>query len=333
MADKTLIIAEAGVNHNGDPNLAFRLIRAAAETGIDIVKFQTFTPKLLATKAAGKAEYQVKNEGEGASQLEMLQKLHLPENAYPMLMDECAANGIEFLSSPFDLASISFLQEIGITRWKIPSGEITNYPYLKKIAACPGQVILSTGMATLQEIEAAIRILNPNNDRELILLHCNTEYPTPFPDVNLRALETLRRVFGVPVGYSDHTAGIEVAVAAVALGAAVIEKHFTLDRSLPGPDHQASIEPTEFKSMVLSIRNIEAALGNGQKAPSQSESKNIPIVRKSLVAARRILAGETFSDENLTTKRPGTGISPMLWESVVGRKAKRNFEEDEMIEL
>lgn len=333
MAEKTLIIAEAGVNHNGDPNLAQRLIRTAAKIGADIVKFQTFTPKALATKAAGKAEYQVKNEGEGASQLEMLQKLHLPENAYPMLMGECTANGIEFLSSPFDLASIDFLREVGITRWKIPSGEITNYPYLKKIASCPGQVILSTGMATLQEIEAAIRILNPNDDRELVLLHCNTEYPTPFPDVNLRALETLRRVFGVPVGYSDHTAGIEVAVAAVALGASVIEKHFTLDQNLPGPDHKASLEPHDFEKMIRSIRNIESALGNGEKVPSKSESKNIPIVRKSLVAARRISAGEMFSEKNLTTKRPGTGISPMKWESVIGQKAKRDFEEDEMIEL
>ena len=333
MALKTLIIAEAGVNHNGDPDLALQLIRTAAEIGADIVKFQTFTPKNIATKAAAKAKYQEKNEGNSVSQLEMLQRLHLAETAYPALMNECAERGIEFLSSPFDLDGIDFLSGLGIKRWKIPSGEITNYPYLKKIAACPGQIILSTGMATLPEIEAAINTLSGGSNRDLILLHCNTEYPTPFPDVNLRAIETLRRTFGVPVGYSDHTEGIEIAIAAVALGATVIEKHFTLDRNLPGPDHKASIEPNEFSRMVQSIRNIEDALGDGRKIPSQSESKNILIVRKSLVAARKIIAGETFSSENLTTKRPGTGLSPMVWESVLGQTAKRDFEEDEMIEL
>lgn len=333
MAEQTLIIAEAGVNHNGDPDIAKQLIRTAAEAGADIVKFQTFTPKSLATKAAAKATYQEKNEGNSASQLEMLQKLHLPEAFYPELIRECRDAEIEFLSSPFDLASIDFLKGHDIMRWKIPSGEITNYPYLKKIAACPGQIILSTGMATLPEIEAAVKVLTATTARDMILLHCNTEYPTPFPDVNLRALETLRKEFGFPVGYSDHTEGIEVAVAAVALGAAVIEKHFTLDRNLPGPDHRASIEPTEFKRMVQSIRNIENALGSGIKTPSASESKNIPIVRKSIVAARRIETGESFSAENLTTKRPGTGLSPMQWESVIGKKAGRIFEEDEMIEL
>lgn len=333
MNNKTMIIAEAGVNHNGDINLAKQLIQKSAEIKADIIKFQTFTPESLATKFAQKASYQKQRFANESSQIEMLQKLHLSESAYSDLQAECKKCKIEFLSSPFDIRSIDFLAKIGVSRWKIPSGEITNYPYLKKISELEGQIILSTGMANLGEIEAAIRVLDPASKRDLIILHCNTEYPTPFDDVNLNAMITLKREFGFPVGYSDHTNGIEVAIAAVAMGAIVIEKHFTLDKTLEGPDHKASIEPHEFGRMVQAIRNIERSLGNGIKKPSPSESKNIPVVRKSIVASRQIEKDEIFTSDNITTKRPGTGISPMRWQEVIGKKAGKTYNQDELIEL
>lgn len=333
MIHKTLIIAEAGVNHNGDIRLAKELIRKAGEINADIIKFQTFTPKALATRTAGMAKYQAEREDAESSQLEMLTKLQLPIDAYPELQQDCIKFGVEFLSSPFDLSSIDFLAKINTTLWKIPSGEITNYPYLRKIAILPGEIILSTGMSNLNEIESALTVLRTEDaNRKITLLHCNTEYPTPYLDVNLKAMEALRTEFGLPVGYSDHTEGIEVAIAAVALGATVIEKHFTLDRNLPGPDHKASLEPKMFGAMVRAIRNIEKSLGSGIKQPSPSEMKNIDIVRKSIVAAKPIRAGEQFTIDNLTTKRPGTGISPMNWERIIGRISSRNYKEDEAIE-
>jgi N,N'-diacetyllegionaminate synthase len=330
-----LIIAEAGVNHNGDLILARRLIDVAAEAGADMVKFQTFRADQLVTAQARKAEYQLRSTEVGESQYEMIRRLELTREMHYDLFDYCQARGIRFFSSGFDLESVDFLVELGLDCFKIPSGEITNLPYLRHVGRYGKSVILSTGMATLDEVGAALRVLEQagtSRDR-ISVLHCNTEYPTPMCDVNLRAMLTIRDVFDVAVGYSDHTPGIEVAIAAVALGAKVIEKHFTLDRNMPGPDHKASLEPDELKAMVAAIRNIQQALGDGVKRSSPSEEKNLLIARKSLVAARAIRSGELFSAANLTVKRPGTGLSPMRWDEVIGSKASRDFAPDELIEL
>ena len=329
-----LIIGEAGVNHNGSIVMAKQLIDAAAIAGVDYVKFQTFKAKKLVTKGAKQAEYQQRNAAED-SQYAMLKKLELSEAQHEELITYCMQKGVRFLSTAFDLESIEYLHSLHLGLWKIPSGEITNYPYLKKIAQYGEPVIMSTGMCSMDDIEQALNVLLNNGlTREQIsLLHCNTEYPTPMQDVNLKAMLQLRDKFGAKVGYSDHTKGIEVPIAAVALGAGVIEKHFTLDRTLPGPDHKASLEPNELKAMVDAIRNIEQALGDGQKHVSASEEKNMAIARKSIVAAKDIKRGELLTEENLTTKRPGSGISPMRWEEVIGTKAIRDFAEDELIEI
>jgi len=334
-SQRVLVIAEAGVNHNGDMELARRLVAAAAAAGADVVKFQTFSAERLATRDARKADYQGRTTGTHESQQAMLSKLELSAEAHHMLIDCCRQHEIEFCSSGFDERSVDLLAELGLNRFKIPSGEVTNLPYLRHIGRLGGPLILSTGMASLEEVESALAVLEgAGTPRQCItVLHCNTEYPTPISDVNLRAMLTIRDRLGVAVGYSDHTEGIEVAVAAVALGATVIEKHLTLDRTLPGPDHRASLEPDEFQAMVRAIRNIELALGDGIKRPSQSELKNSPIARKSLVAAQYIRAGEQFSPQNLAVKRPGTGLSPMRWDEAIGQRAKRDFQPDELIEL
>lgn len=333
----TLIIAEAGVNHNGSIELAKRLVDKAKEAGVDYLKFQTFKASKLVTKAAKQAEYQQKNIGkEGDSQYQMLKKLELSPDEHEILIDYCKELGIKFFSTAFDFDSIDYLHSLNLGLWKIPSGEVTNYPFLKRIGAYNEPTILSTGMCDMEDVRAAVDALYKNglSKENLILLHCNTEYPTPFEDVNLKAMDALRNEFGVEVGYSDHTKGIEVPIAAVALGATVIEKHFTLDRNMEGPDHKASLEPDELKAMVSAIRNIEKAVGgDGSKHVSESEKKNIAIARKSIVAACDIKAGDVFTEQNLTVKRPGNGISPMRWEEVLGQEAKRNFAEDELIEL
>lgn len=331
---KTLIIAEAGVNHNGDLGLARRLVQQAAWSGADLVKFQTFRTEKSITRHAPKAEYQVESTGAQESQFEMVRKLELSEQDHRVLAEECRAQDIGFFSTAFDFESFDLLQSLGVERVKVPSGELTNLPYLRYLARVRKPMMVSTGMATLGEIEAALQAIEAaGTPREMItLLHCNTEYPTPMADVHLRAMATLGLVFGVPYGYSDHTQGIEVAVAAVALGACVIEKHFTLDRSMPGPDHQASLEPDEMREMVKAIRNIEQALGSPLKRPSPSEAKNRAIARKSIVASVPIRAGERFDESNLGTKRPGTGISPMHWDDIVGRVATRDYAVDELIE-
>lgn len=326
------IIAEAGVNHNGSFDLACKLVDAAKTAGVDCIKFQTFKSKNLVSRNAQKADYQKTITGDG-SQVDMLKKLELTYDEFLKLKEYCDQVGICFLSTPFDFDSIDFLDSIDMPFWKIPSGEITNYPYLVALAKTGKPVVMSTGMCDIMEIEAAIKVLRENGTKEIKLLHCNTEYPTPFEDVNLRAMQTMRDTFGLEVGYSDHTKGIEVPVAAVALGATVIEKHFTLDRDMEGPDHKASLEPGELAAMVSSIRHIEKALGSGNKTPSPSEKKNIVIARKSIVAKRAIKAGEIFTEENITVKRPGSGISPMRWMEVLGAKAARDFDEDELIEL
>jgi len=330
-----LIIAEAGVNHNGDLAIARQLIDVAAEAGADLVKFQTFSADRLVTTDAKKANYQIQTTDAAESQHAMIRRLELTRDMHQLLIAHCQTRGIEFFSTGFDPESIDLLVELGLDCFKVPSGEITNLPYLRHVGRFGKRVIISTGMATLGEIEAAMDLLEQaGTPRDRItVLHCNTEYPTPMADVNLRAMLTIRDAFGVAVGYSDHTQGIEVAIAAVALGATVIEKHFTLDNNLPGPDHKASLEPDELKAMVLAIRNIEQAMGDGIKRPSASEAKNKPIARKSLVAARSISAGECFNKSNLTVKRPGTGLSPMLWDEVLGRRAPRDFALDELIEL
>lgn len=330
-----LIIAEAGVNHNGDLKLARQLIDVAVDAGADLVKFQTFSANRLVTTYAAKAEYQTKTTDAAESQHEMIRRLELNREMHDLLIEHCKSRGIGFFSTGFDIASIDLLASLGLNCFKIPSGEITNLPYLRHVGRFGKPVILSSGMATMGEIESALEVLTSAGVRreQITVLHCNTEYPTPMKDVNLRAMIAIREAFGVSVGYSDHTAGIEVSIAAVALGATVIEKHFTLDRGLPGPDHKASLEPLELKSMVASIRNIEAALGDGIKRPSGSELKNRPIARKSLVAVVPIHKGEIFSDANVTAKRPGTGLSPMLWDSVIGRKASRDFAVDELLDL
>ena len=333
-----LIIAEAGVNHNGSIEIAKQLVDKAVEAGADVIKFQTFKAEKLVSKSAKQAEYQKKNIGNEAdeSQLNMLKKLELSEDDHQMLIDYCQKRGIQFFSTAFDMGSIEYLHSLNLGLWKIPSGEITNYPYIKKIAMYHEPVILSTGMCEMNDINAAMNVLLNNGVKrsQITILHCNTEYPTPYEDVNLRAMTSLKDEFKVEVGYSDHTKGIEVPIAAVALGATVIEKHFTLDRNMEGPDHKASLEPDELKAMVSAIRNIEKAIGgDGTKHISESERKNIAIARKSIVAACDIKAGESFTEENLTVKRPGNGISPMKWDEIVGMTAKRDFEEDELIEL
>ena len=329
---KTLIIAEAGVNHNGSFELAKQLVDQAKEAGADFVKFQTANLDALVSKHAEMADYQKENTGQKISQKDMLSKLLLPYEDFIKLSEYCQKVGIEFLSTPFDIESIYFLKDL-VPFWKVPSGEVTNYPYLAEIARTTMPVILSTGMCELSEIDEAVELLKENGTTELMLLHCNTQYPTPYEDVNLYVMETLKNRYGVKVGYSDHTQGIEVPIAAIALGATVIEKHFTLDHTLPGPDHKASLEPQELKKMVKSIRNIESALGSSEKKVSPSERSNIAVARKSIVASRLIKKGEILNSDNLTTKRPGTGISPMKWNQIIGTRAVRNFEEDELIEI
>ena len=333
---KTLIIAEAGVNHNGSLGIAKELIATAAAAGADLVKFQSFIAGDNISKDAPKAEYQKKSTGENEGQLEMVRKLELSREVHIALIEECQAHGVGFLSTAFDFQSFDLLMELEcVEQIKIPSGDITNLPLLRYLSSYAKPIILSTGMAKLGEIEDAIEaIQGAGTPRHLItVLHCTTEYPAPMEDVNLRAMVAIKNAFGVDVGYSDHTQGIVIPVAAVALGATIIEKHFTLDRSLPGPDHKASLEPDELKAMVDGIRNVERALGDGVKRPTPSELKNIPIARKSLVATRPILAGEVFSAENIGAKRPGTGLSPMLWDEIVGRPAAKNFAIDELITL
>lgn len=330
---RTLIIAEAGVNHNGNLELAYKMVDAAVEAGADIVKFQTGKPEAVISKYAEKAEYQKETTGAEESQLDMVRKIMLKYEEFIPLKAYCEKKNIKFLSTPFDCESIDFLEKLGCDIWKIPSGEITNYPYLKKIGETGKPIIMSTGMSTLEEVAAAIDLLKNAGAGEISLLHCNTQYPTPYKDVNLKAMLELKKRFNCTVGYSDHTKGIEVPIAAVALGAQIIEKHFTLDRKMEGPDHKASLEPKELKQMIQSIRNIELALGDGQKRVTESEKANKIIARKSIIAKKTIKKGEIFTDENLTTKRPGNGISPMRWNEVLGKKAIRDFMEDELIEL
>lgn len=329
---KTLIIAEAGVNHNGSLKIAKELVRVAKECGADIVKFQTAKLDSLVSKHAEMADYQKKNIGKEESQKEMLSKLLLSYDDFIELADYCKEVGIKFLSTPFDIDSIHFLAPM-LDIWKVPSGEVTNYPYLVEIAKTGKKVIISTGMCEMNEIEEALNVLRNNGSGDITVLHCTTEYPAPFDEVNLNVMDTLKKKFGCTVGYSDHTKGIEVSLAAVALGAEVIEKHFTLDRNMEGPDHKASLEPNELKAMVDGIRNIEKALGVSVKKPSEIEMKNRLVARKSIVALKNIKTGELFTEDNLTTKRPGSGISPMKWNEVIGKTAKRDFMEDELIEI
>jgi len=334
--NKVLIIAEAGVNHNGNIDIAKQLIDVAAQAGVDYVKFQTFNSKNLVSKFAEKADYQKTNTNdETESQLAMLQKLEMSEEMHYQLIEHCRLKNIKFLSTAFDLDSLDFLHQLNIDLFKIPSGEMTNLPYLRKIGKLGKPVILSTGMCNLAEIGGALDVLlTAGTSRENIsILHCNTEYPTPMGDVNLRAMNTIAEKYNVRVGYSDHTLGIEIPIAAVALGAVVIEKHFTLDKKMDGPDHIASLEPNELIAMVKAIRNIEDALGSAEKATSASEYKNIQISRKSIVAAKNIAKGEVFSEDNLTVKRPGNGISPMQWDQVIGEIAPSDFMEDQLINL
>ena len=329
------VIAEAGVNHNGDIELARQMVVAAKQAGVDYVKFQTAIPELVISTYAPKAEYQKVTTGADESQLEMCRKIHLPLSDYAGLKAYCDEVGIGFMSTPFDLVSIDCLAELGMDYWKIPSGEITNLPYLRKIASYGGRVILSTGMSTLDEVENAVRILESNGTgrENIILLHCTTQYPTPFGAVNLRAMDALATLGCASVGYSDHTQGIAVPVAAVALGASVIEKHFTLDRSLPGPDQTASLEPDELRQMVDEIRQVELAIGDGEKKVTEVERPNIEVARKSIVATKFIRKGDVLSEDNLTVKRPGSGVSPMLWDSVIGTVAVADFLPDQPIEI
>lgn len=329
-----IIIAEAGVNHNGDYELARRMVLVAKKAGADYVKFQTAVPELVISTYAPKAEYQKETTGEAQSQLDMCRAIHLPLSDYAPLKALCDEAGIGFMSTPFDLVSIDCLAPLGMDYWKIPSGEITNLPYLRKIASQGGRVIMSTGMSTLDEVETAVRILEENGtsrDR-IILLHCTTQYPTPFEAVNLRAMDALRTLGCAGVGYSDHTRGIAVPVAAAALGACVLEKHFTLDRNLPGPDHKASLEPDELAAMVREVREVEAALGDGCKRVAEAERGNITVARKSIVAARPIAAGEVFTEDNITVKRPGNGMSPLLWDKVLGCRASQDYKADRLID-
>ncbi|WP_103604597.1 N-acetylneuraminate synthase [Campylobacter concisus] len=331
--NKVFIIAEAGVNHNGDINLAKKLIDIAAKAGADAVKFQTFKATLNISKNAQKANYQKQNTDKNESQLDMIKKLELNENIHKELITYCKQKNITFLSTPFDSDSIKLLDELGLSTFKIPSGEITNLPYLRQIGGLNKKIILSTGMANLGEVESAIEVLIKSGTKHgnISLLHANTQYPTPMEDVNLKAMITLKNAFGLEVGYSDHTLGIEVDIAAVAMGAKIIEKHFTLDKSMPGPDHKASLEPDELVAMVRAIRNIELALGDGLKHFSKSESENIKIARKSIVAKCDIKKGEIFSEKNICVKRPGDGINPMRWDEVIGQISQKDYQQDELI--
>jgi N,N'-diacetyllegionaminate synthase len=334
MRDQVLIIAEAGVNHNGSMDTAKKLIDAAAEAGVDYVKFQTFKADKMVTKTASRATYQDTNTRDKDSQFDMLKKLEISEEMHLELIHYCESKNIKFLSTAFDLESLAFLKSLGLELAKIPSGEITNLPYLRAMAKLFPEIILSTGMANMDEIKAAFRVLIENGTKQenITILHCNTEYPTPMGDVNLKAMLHIKKELGVEIGYSDHTLGIEVPIAAVALGAKVIEKHFTLDSNLPGPDHKASLEPEELKAMVTSIRNIELSIsGSGIKEPSVSESKNKSIVRKSIVAGINILKGEIFSESNLAVKRPGIGMDPMTWDNVLGTRAVKDYKQDDLI--
>ncbi len=337
MKDKVIIIAEAGVNHNGDISKAFKLVDAAVAAGVDYVKFQTFKAENLVSKNAKKAEYQIQNtQNESDSQLEMLKKLELSHAQHEELIKYCKDKNIKFFSTAFDLVSLEYLSQICLKLVKIPSGEITNLPYLKKAALLFDEVIISTGMSMMHEIKDALNVFLDSGiaKNKITILHCNTEYPTPMKDVNLKAMLSIGEEFGVKIGYSDHTLGIEVPIAAVALGASVIEKHFTLDKNLPGPDHAASLDPDELVAMCRAIRNIETALsGSGVKEPSESEIKNIAIARKSIVAKTAIKQGLFLTEDNITTKRPGNGISAMQWDEILGTRASRDFNEDDLIEL
>ncbi len=334
-SDKVIIIAEAGVNHNGNLEMARQMVREARKAGADYVKFQTAVPELVISTFAPKAEYQKETTGNDQSQLEMCKAIHLPLSDYAGLEQLCREEGIGFMSTPFDLVSIDCLAELDMDYWKIPSGEITNLPYLRKIGALGAKIIMSTGMATLDEVEYAVKVLEESGTprSNIWLLHCTTQYPAPYESVNLRAMDALATLGCAGVGYSDHTIGTDVAVAAVARGARIVEKHFTLDCNLPGPDHRASLEPAQFAELVAAIRRTEAALGNGIKEAADAERPNIDIARKSIVAARDIAKGEVFSEENLACKRPGGGISPMRWDEVVGQAATRAFVADELITL
>ncbi len=333
----TIVIAEAGVNHNGSLELAKQLVDKAAEAGADYIKFQTFKAENLVTSYAKQAEYQQRNTNfDKQSQYQMLKKLELSTKDHKVLMNYCQERGIRYFSTAFDFESIDFLHSLKLGMWKIPSGEVTNYPFLKRIACFNEKTILSTGMCDMEDVRHAVNVLYRNGlaKANLAILHCNTEYPTPFEDVNLGAMVSLHEEFDVAVGYSDHTKGIEVPIAAVALGATIIEKHFTLNHNMEGPDHKASLEPNELKAMITAIRNTEKAVsGDGRKHISKSECKNMVIARKSIIASRDIHRGELFTEENLTVKRPGTGISPMKWELVIGKRAIRDFMKDELIEL
>lgn len=326
-----VIIAEAGVNHNGSVKLAKQMIEEAARAGADYIKFQTFKPEKLVSKYAQKADYQKKTTGSQESQLQMLEKLALSYDDFVELKKYCEQIGIGFLSTPFDEDSIRFLDRLDMDFWKIPSGEITNYPYLVQVAQTGRDIVLSTGMCEMDEIADAMKVLQENGAGNISLLHCNTEYPTPYEDVNLLAMNQMREVFNKQVGYSDHTVGIEVPIAAVALGAAIIEKHFTLDKNMEGPDHKASLEPLELTQMICSIRHIEKSLGNGNKKRTASEQHNIAAARKSIVAKCAISKGDIFTEANLTVKRPGNGISPMRWKELIGTRAERDYLEDELI--
>lgn len=335
MKDKVIIIAEAGVNHNGKYDLAVKMIHEAKRAGADYVKFQTAVPELVISTIAPKAEYQKETTGNDESQLDMCRAIHLPLGDYAKLKKICDNVGIGFMSTPFDLVSIDTLEPLDMDYYKIPSGEITNLPYLRKIASKGRKVIMSTGMSEMNEIADALKVLEDGGLKrtDITLLHCNTEYPTPFGDVNLMAMKTIGDTFGVSVGYSDHTRGIEVPIAAVAMGAKVIEKHFTLDCNMEGPDHKASLEPDQLKAMVDAIRNVEMAIGSAEKHATASETPNKVVARKSIVAACDIAEGDILTEKNITVKRPGNGISPMLWDSVIGTKAKRAFRYDELIEI
>ena len=336
MSKHVIIIAEAGVNHNGDFDLACRMIQEAKNAGVDYVKFQTAVPRLVISRYAPKAEYQKETTGGGESQLEMCERIHLRLDAYRHLASICRETGIGFMSTPFDIVSIDTLATLNMDYWKIPSGEITNLPYLRKIAEYADKVILSTGMSTLGEVDTAVDVLTSSGRlkrEDIALLHCTTQYPTPYNQVNLQAMNTLKALGCGAIGYSDHTPGIVVPIAAVAMGASIIEKHFTLDKNMEGPDHRASLNPGELKSMVASIRAVEDAIGSPIKCVAEAEQDNIAVARKSIVASRPIKKGESFSTENLTVKRPGNGVSPMLWDMVMGIPASRDFMEDEPISL
>ncbi len=328
---RVFVIAEAGVNHNGDIEIAKQLIDAASEAGADAVKFQTFQADSLVCRTAKKAEYQLETTDRTETQYDMLKKLELTPQMHRELIEHCLKRNIMFLSTPFDLESIKLLSELGMQIYKIPSGEITNLPYLREIAKQQKKIILSTGMSSMDEVKAAVNVLKNNGTEDITLLHCNTQYPTPISDVNLLAMVKMREETGLPVGYSDHTQGIEVPIAAAALGAEVIEKHFTLNRKMEGPDHKASLEPQELMQMVVGIRKIESALGSNIKQVSESEMTNVAIVRKSIVAAANIKRGDKYTEKNITTKRPATGISPMLWDEIIGKTADRDYKVDEMI--